>query len=158
MKPSSVVSVYCVRLIVHVLPWLTRGRSGCRGGAVGDLTVTSNRLELAADPGQALTIWTAKPRSESAEALSLSEAGPRHLKSQNYTMPQTAPHSAPQAPAQTIRCELPGSRTASLVAGSQSSGYDPPEELIEDARRIVAAAGMELGGVEYLVNERDGLP
>jgi hypothetical protein len=22
MKPSSVVSVYCVRLIVHVLPWV----------------------------------------------------------------------------------------------------------------------------------------
>ncbi len=29
---------------------------------------------------------------------------------------------------------------------------------MRDARRIVAAAGMDLGGVEYLVNERDGLP
>jgi hypothetical protein len=38
------------------------------------------------------------------------------------------------------------------------AGYDPPYGLIEDARRIVSAAGVELGGVEYLVNERDGLP
>ncbi len=34
--------------------------------------------------------------------------------------------------------------------------YDPPREVIENAKRIVTGAGMELGGVEYLVNERDG--
>ena len=38
---------------------------------VGDLTLTYNRMELAADPGQALTVWTAEPGSRSAEALSL---------------------------------------------------------------------------------------
>jgi MmyB-like transcription regulator ligand binding domain len=36
---------------------------------VGDLTLTFNRLELAADPGQMLMIWTAEPGSKSAEAL-----------------------------------------------------------------------------------------
>jgi transcriptional regulator with XRE-family HTH domain len=38
---------------------------------VGALTLTYNRMELAADPGQALTIWTAEPGSKSAGALSL---------------------------------------------------------------------------------------
>jgi hypothetical protein len=40
---------------------------------------TYNRLELAADPGQMLTIWTAKPGSTSAEALSLLGSRPRRL-------------------------------------------------------------------------------
>jgi MmyB-like transcription regulator ligand binding domain len=38
---------------------------------VGDLTLTYNRMDLAADPGQMLTIWTAEPGTKSAEALSL---------------------------------------------------------------------------------------
>jgi transcriptional regulator with XRE-family HTH domain len=38
---------------------------------VGDLTLTYNRLELSADPGLAITVWTAEPGSKSAEALSL---------------------------------------------------------------------------------------
>jgi transcriptional regulator with XRE-family HTH domain len=38
---------------------------------VGDLSLTYNRMELAADPGQMLMIWTAEPGSKSAEALSL---------------------------------------------------------------------------------------
>jgi transcriptional regulator with XRE-family HTH domain len=36
---------------------------------VGDITLTYNRMDLAADPGQMLTIWTAEPGSKSAEAL-----------------------------------------------------------------------------------------
>jgi transcriptional regulator with XRE-family HTH domain len=38
---------------------------------VGDMTLTYNRMELAGDPGLAITIWTAEPGSKSAEALSL---------------------------------------------------------------------------------------
>jgi hypothetical protein len=55
-------------------------------------------------------------------------------------------------------CELPGIADGVSGRGLPIERYEPPEELIEDAKRIVAAAGMELGGVEYLVNERDGLP
>jgi hypothetical protein len=55
-------------------------------------------------------------------------------------------------------CELPGIADGVSGRGLPIESYDPPRELIEDARRIVSAAGMELGGVEYLVNQRDGLP
>lgn len=32
----------------------------------------------------------------------------------------------------------------------------PPDELVEAAERIAAAAGLDVGGVEYLVDDRDG--
>ncbi|MGE5849792.1 MAG: ATP-grasp domain-containing protein [Candidatus Methylomirabilota bacterium] len=35
-------------------------------------------------------------------------------------------------------------------------GYTPPPEVIEDAKRITKAAQIEVGGVEYLINSRDG--
>jgi hypothetical protein len=55
-------------------------------------------------------------------------------------------------------CELPGIADGVSGRGLPIEDFEPPGELIEAAKRIVAAAGMELGGVEYLVNERDGLP
>jgi hypothetical protein len=55
-------------------------------------------------------------------------------------------------------CELPGIADGVSARGLPIERFDPPNELVEDAKRIVAAAGMELGGVEYLVNARDGLP
>ena len=52
-------------------------------------------------------------------------------------------------------CELPG-----VGAGPADpiEGFTPPPEVVADAIRIVEAAGMDLGGVEYLVNDRDGEP
>ena len=35
-------------------------------------------------------------------------------------------------------------------------GYKPPRSVIEDVLTIARAAGFDLGGVEYLVNDRDG--
>lgn len=55
-------------------------------------------------------------------------------------------------------CDLPGIADGVSGRGLPVEGFDPPEEVIEDARRIIAAAGMDLGGVEYLVNARDGEP
>lgn len=55
-------------------------------------------------------------------------------------------------------CDLPGVADGVSGRGLPIEGFDPPAELVEDARRIVAAAGMDLGGVEYLVDARDGLP
>lgn len=40
--------------------------------------------------------------------------------------------------------------------GVPVEGLTPPAEVIGDAKRILAAARIEVGGVEYLVNARDG--
>jgi hypothetical protein len=55
-------------------------------------------------------------------------------------------------------CELPGIVDGVSGRGLPIERHDPPDELIEDAKRIVAAAGMDLGGVEYLVDASSGLP
>ena len=34
--------------------------------------------------------------------------------------------------------------------------FTPPEEVIADVEKITAAAGIEIGGVEYIVDDRDG--
>jgi glutathione synthase/RimK-type ligase-like ATP-grasp enzyme len=42
-------------------------------------------------------------------------------------------------------------------AAVRMSAAEPPPELIEAAERIARAAGIEVGGVEYLIDERDGI-
>jgi transcriptional regulator with XRE-family HTH domain len=58
---------------------------------VADITTTYNRMELAADPGLAITIYTAEPGTKSAEALSL-------LGSWAATPAQPELHDAEQLP------------------------------------------------------------
>lgn len=41
-------------------------------------------------------------------------------------------------------------------AGDLVEGYTPPDHLIAESIRIIEAAGADLGGVEYLVNDLDG--
>jgi hypothetical protein len=55
-------------------------------------------------------------------------------------------------------CELPGIADGVSGRGLPVEGFDPPAEVVEDAKRILAAAGLDLGGVEYLVNARTGEP
>jgi biotin carboxylase len=40
--------------------------------------------------------------------------------------------------------------------GMKVEGYTPPPQIIEDVEHIMAAAGIEIGGVEYMIDERDG--
>lgn len=40
--------------------------------------------------------------------------------------------------------------------GLQVEGYDPPHQIIEDVERIMKRAGIEVGGVEYVIDDRDG--
>jgi len=42
--------------------------------------------------------------------------------------------------------------------GLPVESYDPPSEIINDAIRITKEANIEVGGVEYLINQRDGQP
>jgi len=40
--------------------------------------------------------------------------------------------------------------------GMRVEGYTPPAEVIASVERIMKAAGIELGGVEYMIDDRDG--
>jgi hypothetical protein len=53
-------------------------------------------------------------------------------------------------------CELPGIADGVSGRGLPIEAFDPPADAVEDARRLLEAAGADLGGVEYLVNARDG--
>jgi len=55
-------------------------------------------------------------------------------------------------------CDLPGVVDGVSGRGLPIESYTPPKAIIDQARQIVAAAGMDLGGVEYLINDRDGEP
>jgi hypothetical protein len=41
-------------------------------------------------------------------------------------------------------------------SGISVEGYDAPPEVIADVERIMSHCGIELGGIEYIVDDRDG--
>jgi hypothetical protein len=41
-------------------------------------------------------------------------------------------------------------------SGITVEGFTPPHEAIEDVERIMRASGIRIGGVEYMVDDRDG--
>jgi D-ala D-ala ligase C-terminus len=41
-------------------------------------------------------------------------------------------------------------------SGMKVEGYEPPRKVIEDVERIMELAGVEVGGVEYVVDDRTG--
>lgn len=50
-----------------------------------------------------------------------------------------------------------GARALDAAAnGPRVEGYEPPPEVVKQVERITAAAGLDLGGVEYLEDARDG--
>jgi hypothetical protein len=55
-------------------------------------------------------------------------------------------------------CELPGIADGVSGRGLPIERYEAPDEIVEDAKRIVSAAGIDVGGVEYLIDARDGEP
>lgn len=52
-------------------------------------------------------------------------------------------------------CDVPDNSTEAAQK-APVEGFTPPQEVIETVKRITAAAHIEVGGVEYLVNDRDG--
>src|SRR5467141_891074 len=41
-------------------------------------------------------------------------------------------------------------------SGMKVEGYEPPQQVIEDVERIVELAGVEVGGIEYVIDDRTG--
>lgn len=46
--------------------------------------------------------------------------------------------------------------TDAAKTGLKVEGYTPPAEVITDVERIMQAAGIEVGGAEYILDDRDG--
>jgi hypothetical protein len=44
----------------------------------------------------------------------------------------------------------------SSKAGLKVEGYTPPSEVIQAIENIVAGAGIDVGGIEYIIDDRDG--
>lgn len=55
-------------------------------------------------------------------------------------------------------CELPGIADGVSGRGLPIEAYEPPPELVDAAKLILKAGGLDLGGVEYLVDARTGEP
>ncbi|OWP62344.1 hypothetical protein CDA63_14765 [Hymenobacter amundsenii] len=59
-------------------------------------------------------------------------------------------------------CQIPEEQSAEFCLteapkkGIQVEAFTPPAEVIEAVERIVAAASIDVGGVEYLIDERTG--
>jgi transcriptional regulator with XRE-family HTH domain len=68
---STQSAEFRTRWAAHNVRFHDTGNKDFHHPVVGDLTLTYNRMELSADPGLTITIWTAEPGSKSAEALSL---------------------------------------------------------------------------------------
>ena len=41
-------------------------------------------------------------------------------------------------------------------AGLKVEGFNAPAQVIQDIERIVRAAGIDVGGIEYIIDDRDG--
>ncbi|MGH2435633.1 MAG: ATP-grasp domain-containing protein [bacterium] len=60
-----------------------------------------------------------------------------------------------------LAISAPGLSSDPVVANLQKvalrvEGTTPPHDVVEDVLGIIAAGGLDIGGVEYLVNDRDG--
>ena len=58
----------------------------------------------------------------------------------------------------TTGVELVGAACAvdAVKSGLRVEGYTPPSEIIEQVERISRFTGLDIGGIEYLVDDRDG--
>jgi transcriptional regulator with XRE-family HTH domain len=88
---STQSDAFRTRWAAHNVRFHDTGVKDFHHPVVGELTLTYNRMELAADPGLAITIYTAEPATRSAEALDL-------LGSWAATMPQPEPQDAEHQP------------------------------------------------------------
>ena len=45
---------------------------------------------------------------------------------------------------------------ATLANNLRVEGYTPPPNIVDEVERLMAAARIDVGGVEYLIDARDG--
>jgi glutathione synthase/RimK-type ligase-like ATP-grasp enzyme len=66
-------------------------------------------------------------------------------------------------PAEVCRTENLAASTEICLSDGPANGlriekFDPPRQIIETVERLAAGAGLDLGGVEYLIDDRTGEP
>lgn len=65
--------------------------------------------------------------------------------------------SVPERPAVTSPASPVDLRAADLPKTNlKVEGYSPPQEIIDEVLQIARAATIDVGGIEYLISERDG--
>ena len=55
-------------------------------------------------------------------------------------------------------CDLPGIADGVSGRGLAIEAFEPGADVVRDGARLLAEAGADLGGVEYLIDARDGRP
>jgi hypothetical protein len=75
-----------------------------------------------------------------------------HLTGEGYNLcPADICQSADGQELTRTACPLDAPKNGLMV-----EGYTPPKRVIEDVERIMEVAGIEVGGVEYITDDRDG--
>jgi glutathione synthase/RimK-type ligase-like ATP-grasp enzyme len=75
-----------------------------------------------------------------------------HLSGQTFDLCPADICQTPTGQSLDTACAVEASK-----AGLKVEGYKPPAEVIDAIERIVRAAGIDVGGIEYIVDDRDGL-
>jgi len=75
-----------------------------------------------------------------------------HLSGQTFDLCPADICQTPAGQSLDTACAVEASK-----AGLKVEGYTPPSDIIGAIERIVRAAGIDVGGIEYIVDDRDGL-
>jgi hypothetical protein len=75
-----------------------------------------------------------------------------HLSGQTFDLCPADICQTPAGQSLDTACAVEASK-----AGLKVEGYTPPTDVIAAIERIVRAAGIDVGGIEYIVDDRDGL-
>jgi hypothetical protein len=74
-----------------------------------------------------------------------------HLSGQTFDLCPADICQTPAGQSLDTACAVEASK-----AGLKVEGYAPPKDVIAAIERIVRAAGIDVGGIEYIVDDRDG--
>jgi hypothetical protein len=75
-----------------------------------------------------------------------------HLSGQTFDLCPADICQTPAGQSLDTACAVEASK-----AGLKVEGYTPPSDVVGAIERVVRAAGIDVGGIEYIVDDRDGL-